>query len=187
MGRVFSQAIQASQGMPYRSCRRCRDHMCLAELEPAAVGLEARSFSSARCRLMAVHAASARFACPAMPGSDGTFRGVRARTEHARDHPADHDRPSSLTSGRKFGRQPRLQPSRTTTHMRLELHGWSFRQPQNRSSRGPTWEGWPCVTMLRSRSTVMEPVTGECHRSKRRDLGRSTASCFSKLRRQKSP
>ena len=46
---------------------------------------------------------------------------------------------------------------------------------------------WPWVTMLRSPSTGMETVTGECQSAKRRERERSMPSCSARVRQQKSP
>ena len=51
----------------------------------------------------------------------------------------------------------------------------------------PTGAACPWVTMLRSRPTDIDTVTGECQSSKRRDRLRSTCSCSASVRQQKSP
>ena len=47
--------------------------------------------------------------------------------------------------------------------------------------------GWPCETMLRSRSTDIDTVTGLCQSANRRRGSRSMCSCSSRVRQQKSP
>ncbi len=49
-----------------------------------------------------------------------------------------------------------------------------------------TGSSCPCVTMLRSRCTAIETVTGECHCANRRDRERSTRSWSASVRQQKS-
>ena len=55
------------------------------------------------------------------------------------------------------------------------------------SSLAGTGDGWPWETMLRSRSTDIETVTGLCQSAKRRLRARSMPSCSSRVRQQKSP
>jgi hypothetical protein len=50
----------------------------------------------------------------------------------------------------------------------------------------PMGRSWPWVTMLRSRCTAIDTVTGECHSAKRRDRDRSTRSWSARVCQQKS-
>jgi hypothetical protein len=54
------------------------------------------------------------------------------------------------------------------------------------SSSASIGSSWPWVTMLRSRCTAIETVTGECHCAKRRDRERSTRSWSARVCQQKS-